>query len=118
DFLAWVVKPVLGKNPTADQIDSLRQATQSYSAASYAALRSELKAKASRGESNLPFDQIIEIISDHLPPAIGATRRYQTLQALLNCTRRSLLPKDAQTNANERREWESELLRLEQKGIS
>jgi len=118
DFLAWVVKPVLGKKPDADQIDSLRQATRSYSAASYAALRSELKAKASQGDSDLPFDRIIEIISDHLPPAIGATRRYQTLQALLNCTRRSLLPKDAQTNANERQEWESELLRLEQKGIS
>ena len=118
EFLSWVIKPALGKSPDAKQTEALRQATQTYSAASFAALRSELKAKASRHDTNLSFDQIIEILSDHLPPAIGATRRYQTLQALLNCTRRSLLPKEAQTDSSKRESWEKELLQLERQGIS
>ncbi len=118
DFLAWVIKPALGRSPDAEQLKALRKATQTYSAASYAALRSELKAKASRLDTKLSFDQIIEIIKDHLPPAIGATRRYQTLQALLNCTRRSLLPKEAQNDAGKRNSWEAELFQLERQGIS
>ena len=117
DFLTWVVKPVLGKAPTPEQSEALREATETYSAASYAALRSELKAKASQHNGKLPFDRILEIIADHLPPAIGATRKYQTLQALLNCTRRSLLPQSAQTNPEERQRWDSELRHLEQMGI-
>lgn len=117
EFLSWVVKPVLGKAPNADQIKALREATHNYSAASYAALRSELKAKSGRHEKTLSFDEIIAIISDHLPPAIGATRRYQTLQALLNCTRRSLLPENAQSDEAERQKWETEILQLENQGI-
>ncbi len=117
EFLSWVVKPVLGKAPDADQIKALRKATHNYSAASYAALRSELKAKSGQADGKLSFDQIIEIISDHLPPAIGATRRYQTLQALLNCTRRSLLPEKARYNEGEREAWETEILQLENQGI-
>ena len=117
EFLSWVVKPVLGKAPNADQIKALREATHNYSAASYAALRSELKAKSGRHEKSLSFDEIIAIISDHLPPAIGATRRYQTLQALLNCTRRSLLPENARSDEAERQKWETEILQLESQGI-
>ena len=117
EFLSWVVKPVLGKAPNADQIKTLREATHNYSAASYAALRSELKAKSGRHEKTLSFDEIIAIISDHLPPAIGATRRYQTLQALLNCTRRSLLPENARSDEAERQKWETEILQLENQGI-
>ncbi len=117
EFLSWVVKPVLGKAPDADQIKALREATNNYSAASYAALRSELKAKSGQNDKKLKFDEIIEIISDHLPPAIGATRRYQTLQALLNCTRRSLLPENARNDENERQKWEREILQRESQGI-
>ncbi|MCS1408665.1 MAG: ATP-dependent zinc metalloprotease FtsH [Verrucomicrobia subdivision 3 bacterium] len=116
-FLTWVVKPVLGKKPNADQLKSLKDATPSYSAASYASLRSELKAKALHSEGCLSFEMILEIISDHIPPAIGATRRYQTLQALVNCTRRSLLPEDAKGESDLRDRWESELLQLESQGI-
>ena len=116
-FLTWVVKPVLGKKPDTNQLQSLRQATQSYSAASYAALRSELKAKASSTEGHLAFEAILAIISDHLPPAISVTRRYQTIQALLNCTRRSLLPENVRENQQARQAWETEIIRLEQQGI-
>ncbi len=116
-FLAWVVKPVLGKKPTVEQIGTLKQVTHTYSAASYASLRSELKAKALATDGRLEFDAILKIIDDHLPPAITATRRFQTLQALTNCTRKSLLPPKAQSNPDERDRWEIELRDLERKGI-
>ena len=112
EFIRWVVSPVLGEDPEPSSIQSLLDATRSYSAAAFASLRSELKA---RGKS-LSFEEVLDIIRDHIPPAIAKTRRYQTLQALVNCTRRSLLPPEgARENARER--WEEEMLALEAKGI-
>ena len=117
EFLNWIIQPVLGKKPSADQLQSLKNATASYSAAGYASLRSELKAKSASSGGRLSFETILEIVRDHLPPAITATRRYQTLQALINCTRRSLLPEEAQSDPKIRERWETELLRLENQGI-
>ena len=55
-------------------------------------------------------------MADFIPPAIGATRRYQTLQALVNCTRRSLLP-DPTVTADQRETWQAEIRALESRGI-
>ena len=82
-----------------------------FSAAGFAALRSQLKALPPESEEELK-----EIIADFIQPAIGPTRRYQTLQALLNCTRRSLLPEPDITQ-EEREIWEQELAQLELQGI-
>ncbi len=82
-----------------------------YSAAAFASLRSQLKAESPSSE-----EELIELIRDHLPPAIHQTRRYQTLQALVNCTRRSLLP-DPSITENERAKWEHEIKQLEREGI-
>ncbi|MDP7012874.1 MAG: hypothetical protein QF927_02720, partial [Verrucomicrobiota bacterium] len=93
-------------------------ATDGWSAAGFAALRSELKAKAKLfgKKGKLTMDDVMGLIEDLLPPAIGATRRYQTLQALVNCTRRSLLP-DPTVTDEEREAWSHEIRRLEAKGI-
>jgi hypothetical protein len=77
-----------------------------------AGLRATLKAKEPE-----TLDQVIAIITDQISPAIGATRRYQTLQALVNCTRRSLLPNPSVSD-EDRAGWGLELLRLEAQGIS
>ena len=50
------------------------------------------------------------------PPAIGLTRRYQTLQALVNCTRRSLLP-EPDIDEEQRDLWREQLRQLELRGI-
>jgi hypothetical protein len=63
------------------------------------------------------MEKIVEIVNDHLPPAIGLTRRYQTLQALVNCTRRSLLPNPS-ASEEERGRWYQEIKRLEAMEIS
>ncbi|MCP4645454.1 MAG: ATP-binding protein [bacterium] len=115
-FLGWVLGPVLEGRPGEQDLAALREATEGYSAASYASLRSELRAKSAALGVRLTVDQIVETVSDLIPPAIGETRRYQTLQALVNCTRRSLLP-DPAVSEDQRRSWSAEIRSLEARGI-
>ncbi len=110
-FVRWVLSAVVPE-PTDQDIQRLDEMTEGYSAAAFASLRSQLK--ASDVDS---VDQIVEIVRDHIPPAIGLTRRYQTLQAMINCTRRSLLPNPNFT-AKEREEWQLSIRELERMGIN
>ena len=115
-FVRWTAEPAMRRSLNDDELARLREAMREYSAATFASIRAELKAKAAGKNAPLAFDDVIAIISDHLPPAIGDTRRYQTLQALLNCTRRSLLP-DPSAGEDERRAWQAEIRALEAKGV-
>jgi SpoVK/Ycf46/Vps4 family AAA+-type ATPase len=115
-FLRWAVQGSLQGDLTADQLAQLIEATKAFSTAGFAALRAELKAKAKLGGKSLSFDQVLQLVQDLLPPAIEDTRRYQTLQALVNCTRRSLLP-DPKVTDDERRRWALELNALEARGV-
>ena len=117
DFVRWMVSSVLEGNPDA-AVRQLEPLTMDYSAASFASLRSTLKARAAReGSGKLPLEKIEAVLHDHLPPAIGRARRYQTLQALVNCTRRSLLP-DPDVTDEQRQAWRDELRELEAAGVS
>jgi SpoVK/Ycf46/Vps4 family AAA+-type ATPase len=110
DFIKWVVGSVI-ENPTDEDVASMDDLTKGYSAAAFASLRSQLKASEVK-----TMEEVVEIVRDMIPPAIGLTRRYQTLQAMLNCTRRSLMPDPEFTDAD-REAWQLELRRLEQMGI-
>jgi SpoVK/Ycf46/Vps4 family AAA+-type ATPase len=116
EFLNWTVKPVLAAGLTPEQSKKLDEATRGFSAASFAALRSELKAKARQTGDQLVFEKVLAVVSDQVPPAIEETRRYQTLQALVNCTRRSLLP-DPNVTDEQRQKWAAELRQLEARGV-
>ena len=110
EFLGWVASGVLD-DPSDDDIAKLGELTEGYSAAAFASLRSQLKAN----DANT-IEKIVEIVNDQILPAIGKTRRYQTLQAMVNCTRRSLLPDPNVTEAD-REAWQSEIRALEAIGI-
>ncbi|MCA9265183.1 MAG: ATP-binding protein [Planctomycetales bacterium] len=110
DFVKWMVRAVI-KEPTDDEIQRVDELTKGYSAAAFASLRSQLK---SSGVTTV--EAIVEIVRDHIPPAIGLTRRYQTLQAMVNCTRRSLLPNPDVTE-KDREAWQMEIRQLEGMGI-
>ena len=114
-FLQWAVEPALGRKPTGDELGRLEQDTANYSPAAFAALRAQLKARSESGF--LDLDAVQGILHDQLPPDIEDTRRYQTLQALLNCTRRSLLP-NPEITSQDRRAWSDEIRRLEGQGVS
>ncbi len=83
-----------------------------YSAASFASLRSYLRATQPK-----TWAEVMTAVHDQLPPAIGPTREYQTLQALVNCTRRSLLP-NPDSALEDRVEWERRIRELELEGVS
>jgi SpoVK/Ycf46/Vps4 family AAA+-type ATPase len=110
DFLRWVAESVL-EHPSDADLARLDELTPGYSAAAFSSLRSQLKAADAH-----TMEQVAEIVQDLILPAIGPTRRYQTLQALVNCTRRSLLPDESVTEAD-REEWRREILQLELQGI-
>jgi len=109
EFIAWVVRGFL--EPAEAVLDRLDQLTQGYSAAAFASLRQHLKAKDLHN-----VEDVVALVRDQIPPAIGLTRRYQTLQALVNCTRRSLLPDENVTEA-QREAWEVEIRKMESQGI-
>ena len=109
DFVRWVTSGVL-ESPSDADLARISELTPGYSAAAFASLRAQLKANGAQ-----QIDEVVEIVNDLILPAIGPTRRYQTLQALLNCTRRSLLP-ETMSEAN-REDWQQEILALERQGI-
>lgn len=111
EFIDWMIKPTgLSTPEMVDWLDK-EGLEKDFSSAAYAALRSQLKASPPKDKAALEF-----VIKDFITPAIGPTRRYQTLQALVNCTRRSLLP-DPSVTDEERAQWEQEIRQLELQGI-
>ena len=111
EFLDWVATAVID-NVTEEDISKLDELTPGYSAAAFASLRSQLKAAECK-----TIDDVIKVVEDQILPAIGQTRRYQTLQALVNCTRRSLLP-DPKVTEEDREKWQAEIRHLESLGIN
>jgi hypothetical protein len=67
-------------------------ATKGFSAAQFAALREELAAQAELLERELTHQDIVDVLEDQLSADIQTERRIQELYALVNCTRKSLLP--------------------------
>lgn len=116
EFIRWAINPMLESELSPEQSQEVDRRVAGYSAASFASLRSELKAKIARKGAKLTFNELIAIIDDILPPPIDEMRRYQTLQALLNCTRRSLMPQQ-EISDQDRLNYQSELRTLEARGI-
>ena len=90
--------------------------TEDYSAASFASLRSDLEAASLIKQDKLTLDEIIAVAEDRILPNIGPIRHYQTLQALVNCTRKSLLP--GAYSAEVRESWMKEIAQLEAMGVT
>jgi hypothetical protein len=111
EFIRWMLKPTgIVTDELVTWLDR-EGLDKDFSSAGYAALRSQFKAIPPKDETELK-----SIVRDFLSPAIQQTRRYQTLQALINCTRRSLLP-NPQISDQERAQMEDEIRQLELLGI-
>ena len=116
-FIKWIVKPVIQGSLSEEESDELMEMLKGHSPAAMASLRSELIARKLMDKSDhLTFNVIRKMVHDHLPAAIESTRHYQTLQALVHCSRRSLLPNPNITE-DQRAMWDSEIKALEAKGI-
>ena len=115
-FIEWTLAPAVGGDLSEKDMKEFDALTKGYAASNFAALRSELKARAKRAGGKLPMEDVRKVVKDLIPPDIAATRRYQTLQALINCTRRSLLP-NPDTTEKDREGWAEEIRKLELKGV-
>lgn len=110
-FVEWT----FGELVQQDKAKRLAQACKNYSAASFGMLRSRVKAKKCG-----TVEEALAIAEDLLLPDIEETREYQTLQAQLNCTRKSLLvdPKMPQEEfVALRKKWKQRIGELERMGI-
>ena len=123
-FLRWTIAKVVGGPISEAAVEQLLELTEDYSAASFASLRSDLEAaslhkvrlsKTSDETGELTLDEIIAVVEDRILPDIGPIRRYQTLQALVNCTRKSLLP--GEYSSDIRASWVKQIAQLEVMGI-
>ena len=115
-FLRWVVEEVVGETVADDVLSELDEHTEGYSAAAFASLRSQLRAEKVLSGGTLTLERVRAVVKDLIAAPIQETRRYQTLQAKLNCTRRSLLP-DPEVGDAERAAWADEIRALEARGI-
>ncbi|RKU33043.1 hypothetical protein C6496_22990 [Candidatus Poribacteria bacterium] len=123
-FLRWTLAKVVGGSVSEEVVEQLLKLTEDYSAASFASLRSDLEAASlhkgrlsttSDETDELTLGEIIAVVEDRILPDIGPIRRYQTLQALVNCTRKSLLP--CEYSAEIRESWVKQIAQLEVMGI-
>lgn len=111
DFIRWMLGPTkLNEDSLVDWLD-VEGLEEDFSSAGFSALRSQFKAIPPKDS-----DEVKAIVHDFLQPAIKQTRRYQTLQALVNCTRRSLMP-NPDFSDDERAQMEAEIRQLELMGI-
>ncbi|MFN9602471.1 MAG: AAA family ATPase [Planctomycetota bacterium] len=111
EFIRWMLGPTkLADDALVDWLDQ-EGLEEDFSSAGFSALRSQFKAIPPKDATELKA-----IVRDFLQPAIKQTRRYQTLQALINCTRRSLLP-DPDISEEDRAQMEAEIRLLESMGI-
>ena len=114
-FTEWLLRGVKIE-PSAEHVAAMMELTTGYSSAAFAALRSQLKAVRSLSGGAMSMEDVERAVHDQLPADIGTARRYQTLQALVNCTRRSLLP-DPEIDEAQRAAWFDELTALEQRAM-
>ena len=124
-FLRWTIAKVVEGPISEEAVEQLLELTEDYSAASFASLRSDLEAaslhkgrlSATSDETDeLTLDEIIAVVEDRILPDIGPIRRYQTLQALVNCTRKSLLP--CEYSPEIRESWVKQIAQLEAIGVT
>lgn len=103
DFIRWTFGDLIQNKIPPEIFDIIKD----YSSASYSMLRSLIKSKKCS-----TIEEALNVAKDIMLPDIGDTRKYQTIQAILNCTRKSLIGNENIDNLKK------QLKLLESQGIS
>jgi hypothetical protein len=112
EFINWTLSSL----PEEERHKVERSSTQNYSAASFSLLKNEIEKKRLT-----TIQEVMDLVDDLVLPDIEETREYQTLQAKVNCTRKSLLvdKKIPYDDFKEmRKAWKERLSELERMGIN
>ena len=113
EFIDWTLGEIDSFDTKSELYESFNTATATYSAASFALLRSRIKAKKCKN-----LTAALAIAQDMIAPDIESTRTYQTLQAKVNCTRKSLLFDSHEIDVTTIRQgWREEIRELERQGV-
>lgn len=115
EFLEWCLGSDLWSLFKEDEQSfyKIKKSVEKYSAASFASLKSQIKMKKAKDPKS-----VLEICNDMVMPNIQDTRLYQTLQAKVNCTRKSLLfAQSDDTYDVARSGWRKQIQELEARGI-
>jgi SpoVK/Ycf46/Vps4 family AAA+-type ATPase len=110
DFVNWTLR---GMTLTFDAYPVVFENTEHFTTVDFSLLRTSIKIRKPQHREDL-----ISIIEDIIPSDIDGTRKTQIFQALLNCTRKSLIPKNyiVGDDVNEsRKKWKYNLINLLQK---
>ncbi|MBN2589410.1 MAG: ATP-binding protein [Sedimentisphaerales bacterium] len=111
-FVSFVLKPVM-KNASEQFLAELAEIMKGYYAAAFACLKDDLISyQISQMSKDISENEIKGIISDRILQKGGTARRVQELNALLNCSHRSLLPY-SENFEQSIKQWEDELKHLE-----
>lgn len=110
DFVNWAFS---GWTLTDPQREKIKKTLTGYSAASFSTLRSQIKLAECK-----TVEEALDIADDIILADIAGTRRLQTLEALMNCTRKSLLPCPRDRVDENRECWREEANKLRMKGYS
>jgi SpoVK/Ycf46/Vps4 family AAA+-type ATPase len=118
DYLNWMVQDTLKRDLNESELNQLmkRMDREKSYAGSIMALKAELEdERVHLEQKELTFETILTVVERYLPPPIEKTRRKQTLLALLNCTRKDLIPKEyCPEDIDKQREiWQEELAQLQ-----
>ena len=118
DFIELTLRPIkhLIPNREGEEWKQVQDALKGYSAGAFQLLGSELEALIIR-KKDATLQDALAVIHDQLPADIATTRRFQTLQAYMNTTRRSLLP-DPENADSDREKWAQELRDLTAQGVT
>jgi hypothetical protein len=113
EFMKWTFGQLYNEQKSGE----IYAAVRGYSAAEFGALRTAIKAKKCQ-----TIDEAIAVAEDLVPADISEVRKYQILQAKMNCTRKSLLYGAEEKVSREaflsrRADWQQEINKLESKGI-
>lgn len=114
-YLKWIYSAADISAPSEQEISDLMKATENFYPATFSLLRNEIKALAQLKKCRLTSSEIIDTASDIMPDSISDVRRFQTLQALMNCSRKSLLPSNL--SEQDKTAWSREISQLQLKGI-
>lgn len=109
EFINWTFGEEIVKQDTHSK---LKLCTEGISSGSYAMIRSMVRTKGCG-----TLEEVLRVVEDIADPDIKDTRRYQTLQAMMNCTRKSLVVPKITLYESCRTVWREELAKLEAKGI-
>lgn len=109
EFRTWAFGEQIVKE---DLVGDLANLTHGYSPSMFSMVKTMIKNKRCQS-----LKEIIDLLKDIAPSEIAEVRKYQTLQAILNCTRKSLVCDTAREYDQMYSTWQKEIVVLELKGI-